>query len=232
MAKATMWETFIDLIIRYPLDFISQLFALLPITIGLFRFNHLTVSMKWVVLFFLAYFLKDSIAWIHSLQRESNLYLYNLLSFPEIAIVAVIYAFSMPRQSKKIIGFTLGCLLLNFFFYSSQAISAGNLTIARLFIIIIILVYLNHVLNESLVRNILRHDLFWFSAGLLIYAAGTFFIFLFGKELFNFNASKAYETFDFYWNFQEIIFIICCILSTVGIKFSESNNRSNFATEL
>lgn len=232
MAEVSMWETFINLLIRYPLDFISQLFALLPIVIGLLRYNHLTAPMKWVVLFFLAYFLKDSIAWIHSLQRESNLYLYNLLSFPEIAIVAIIYAFSMPRQLTGVAGFALGCLLLNVFFYSSQGISVGNLTIPRLFIIIIVLIYLTHVLNEALIRNILKHDLFWISAGLLIYAAGTFFIFLFGKELFNFDVSASYETFDFYWSFQEVIFIICCILSTVGLMVSESVNRTNVVNEL
>ena len=222
-----MWETFINLITRYPLDFISQLFALLPITVGLFRYGCLSVSMKWIVLYFLAYFFKDTIAWVHSLHRESNLYLYNLFSFFEIAIVAVIYVHGMPKQSKKIIGLAICCLLLNIFFYSGQGISAGNLTITRIFTIIVILVYLIHVLDEAVVRNILKHDLFWVSAGLLVYAAGTFFIFLFGKELFDFGLSKSYETFDFYWNFQEIIFIVCCVLASVGLIFSVLDSKSN-----
>ena len=83
------------------------------------------------------------------------------------------------------------------------------------------------MLNESLIRNILKHDMFWVSAGLLVYAAGTFFIFLFGKDLFDFGNSTAYETFDFYWSFQEIIFIIFCVLATIGLRFSELGNRSN-----
>ena len=222
-----MWEALINLIIRYPLDFISQLFALLPVVIGLFHYKRLTVPMKWVVLFFATYFLKDSIAWVHSLKRESNLYLYNLLSFFEIGFVTIIYALSIPRQSKKIALFAIFCLLANVIFYSKHEIGVGNLTVARLFIIIVVLVYFTHVLNESLIRNILKHDMFWVSAGLLVYAAGTFFIFLFGKDLFDFGNSTAYETFDFYWSFQEIIFIIFCVLATIGLRFSELGNRSN-----
>ena len=224
-----MWETFINLIVRYPLDIISQLFALLPILVGLSRYRRLTVPMKWVVIFFISYFLKDSIAWVHSLKRESNLYLFNLLSFSEIGIVAIIYAFSMPRQSKRIVWFALSCLLVNMFFYANEGISVGNLTVARLFIIVIVLVYLTHVLNEALIRNILRHDLFWFSAGLLLYAAGTFFIFLFGKDLF--DVSTSYKTFDFFWNFQESMFIVFCILTTIGLRFSEVGNGVGLATE-
>ncbi|WP_420148898.1 hypothetical protein [Spirosoma sp.] len=186
--------------------------------------------MKWVVIFFLSYFLKDSIALVHSLKRENNLYLFNLLSFFEIGIVAIIYGFGMPKYAKKFLWFAVGCLVINLLFYSGQTISVGNLTLTRLFIIITVLIYLNNLLNEALIRNILRHDLFWVSAGLLLYAAGTFFIFLFGKDLFNFGAASAYETFDFYWNFQEIIFIIFCVLATIGLHFSEAGDHSNLVS--
>ena len=220
-----MWETFIRLITRYPLDFISQLFALLPIFVGLIRYRRLSVPMKWVVLAFITYFLKDSVALMYSLRKESNLYLYNLQSFFEIAVVALIYSFSMPKQAKQILWLAGGCLVVNVFFYSNQEISAGNLTIARLFIIVVVLLYLTHVLNEAVIRNIMRHDMFWLSAGLLLYAAGTFFVFLFGNYLFDVSTSD--ETFDFYWSLQEIIFIIFCVLAAIGLRFSEFKNVSS-----
>ncbi|GAB3708290.1 hypothetical protein GCM10027592_43250 [Spirosoma flavus] len=221
-----MWEEFKRLFLLYPLDFISQILGLLPILVGLCYSKRLTLAMKWVVIFFFTLFIKDCIALVYSLNIKSNLYLYNLQSFFEIGIVAVIYALNLPKRALFILIASVLTLIINTFFYSSQELSAGNLSIARLFILVIVLIYLSHVLNEAVIQNIMRHNLFWISAGFLIYATGTFFVFLSGKYLFDKNTSD--ETFNFYWGLQEIIYIIFCLLAAYGLWLSKYD-RENLA---
>ncbi len=220
LTRQTMWAKLAGLIAHYPLDFISYVAGIIPVLAGFVWYNRLTASMKWVVALFGLFFLKDSVGWVHSLRQETNLYLINLQSFAEIGAVGIIYALSLPRFAKLIGVLAIGCLLLNSFYYSNVVLSVGNLTIARLFILVVVLIYLAHVLNEAVIRNILAHDLFWLSAGLLVYAAGTFFIFLFGQYLFDSATPDA--TFDFYWSLQEIIYIIFSALAALGLYVSHA----------
>lgn len=214
-----MWEKFVQLSVQYPLDSLSHIASLLPVFIGITFLNQLRPAARLMVLFVGLFFLKDSIALYHSLRSESNLYLYNLQSFFEIGVVGATYAVVSPVSIKKvIISIAAVCLLINVIFYSSIELSPGNLTVARLFMLAVVLMYLTRITNQVIVRNIMTHDLFWFSAGLLVYIAGTFFIFLFGHYLF--EKTTSLDTFNLYWNIQQVIYILFCIISAVGLWMS------------
>ncbi|CCH51390.1 hypothetical protein BN8_00310 [Fibrisoma limi BUZ 3] len=214
-----MWEKFIELSSKYPLDTLSHAASLLPVLIGLTFLNQLRPAARLMVLLVGLFFLKDSVALYHSLRSESNLYLYNLQSFVEIGVVGAAYAVVSPVSIKKvIISSAIACLVVNVIFYSSLELSPGNLTVARLFMLAVVLMYLTRITNQVIVRNIMTHDLFWFSAGLLVYIAGTFFIFLFGHYLF--EETTSLDTFNLYWNIQQVIYIIFCVISAVGLWMS------------
>lgn len=76
------------------------------------------------------------------------------------------------------------------------------------------------------VKNILIDSLFWVSSGLIIYATGTFFISIFSEFIFNPNLVDD-KTFDTYWKFNNILFIILVILSSIGIWLSKYD-KENF----
>jgi hypothetical protein len=77
------------------------------------------------------------------------------------------------------------------------------------------------------IKNILLHTMFWFGAGLLVYASGTFFSMLFSEYWYGDITQVPAEIFDRYWNICQILFIIFCCITSVGLWVSK-RDRENF----
>lgn len=76
------------------------------------------------------------------------------------------------------------------------------------------------------VKSITRYSMFWFTSGLLIYSAGTFFIVLFSEYWYKDINKVPAEVFDRYWNASQALFIIFCLLSAYGLwtsKYDQEN---------
>lgn len=82
------------------------------------------------------------------------------------------------------------------------------------------LAYFNKIIADLRIRNILKHTLFWFTAGLLVFVTGTFFTSLFSEFIFD-PKTVPDETFDFYWNINNILFVIFSALSALGLWVSK-----------
>lgn len=108
---------------------------------------------------------------------------------------------------------TIGVILLT---YTDDRPSLPSLLLFRVYSGVASLAYFNKILADLRIRNILKHPLFWFSAGLLIYVLGTFFTSLFSEFIFD-PKTVPDETFDFYWNINNVLFVFFSLLSAIGI---------------
>lgn len=208
---------------KYPLDFIAHLSSSLPIITGLFRYKYLTNASRLIVVFFTLFFFKETYSLVLALAKTNNLFLQNLDSIFETVFCGLIfyYAINKPLE-RKIIGI-LGLLftLLLIYFYKSDAVSDIDLSIFRIYAIILTLLYFNRLLIDMHAVSIMHHTLFWFSSSLLLYSAGTFFIVLFSEYWYQGMDKVPADVFDQYWNASQILFILFALLSAVGLWMSK-----------
>lgn len=223
-----MLERLLLLCEKYPLDFVAHISSSLPVLVGLLRYKYINTSSKYIVLFFLFAFLKESIALWLSILRSNNLFLQNIESIAEIGILLLIAlaCFKNAKWRRIWILMAFICLAISIFNYSSNQISSASLSVFRLFSIFLCLSYFSKILIDVSVKNILYHSMFWFCAGLLIYSTGTFFIVLFSEYWYKDINKVPAEVFDKYWNASQILFVIFCCLSAYGLwtsKFDKDN---------
>lgn len=223
-----MIEKLLHFIGHYPLDFISYLSSGFPIIIGIIRFNLLKPNIKFIWIFFVFYFLKDTYALIHMFLIPNILYIQNLEVIIETIIVGTVffYSFDKPTHKKLIIAFTIICATVAIISYKSSDVSSVSLSVFRLFSIILSLSYFNNILTDMRIRSITKYSLFWFTAGLLIYAAGTFFIVLFSEYWYKDINKVPAEVFDRYWNASQVLFVIFCLLSAYGLWVSKYDQKN------
>ncbi|WP_245565366.1 hypothetical protein [Spirosoma spitsbergense] len=179
--------------------------------------NCLSTSYKVVLLLFALYFISDTYSLWLVMARVSTYPIQNLQPLFEIGIITAVYLNSF-RKNETGKWIKLAAILSAFiivFSYRQSTISTVGLTTQRLFETITVLLYFNKILIEARVKNILFHSMFWLSSGLLIYSAGTFFFSLFSSYLYSDTISN--EEFDPFWRLNQILYIIFCLMSSVGI---------------
>lgn len=212
-----MLERLLHLVERYPLNLVSHLSSVLPICLGLAFRNNLPRSYTIALLLFGLYFIADSVSlWL--VLRQVNTYpVQNAQPLLEIWIVAAIYisCFENPRLARWIKITAALCSFMIIVNYQENGIATISLTAQRLFVAVLVLLYFNKVLTESRIKNMLFHSMFWISSGLLIYSAGTFFFSLFSSYLYSTSSSN--EEFDPFWKLNQLLYIILCLLTCVGI---------------
>ncbi len=224
-----MWARLLELAEKYPLDFLSHLSSSLPIILGTMAYKYLRRPETYVGLFFIFCFVKDTYWLFLILFSKNTLYVQNIESFFETALVGLIYyyCFDSLQARRNIIILTTLCLMSTLYEYSGTQVSSISLSAFRLLSIGLCLAYFNKVLTDMHVKNIVQHTMFWFTAGLLIYSTGTFFIMLFSEYWYKDINKVAPEVFDRYWNANQILFIIFCCFSGVGMYMSKLD-RENY----
>lgn len=223
-----MLERLLLLCEKYPLDFVSHLSSSLPVILGLIRYKYLSTVTKYVIIFFLFCFLKESTALWLSLLKQNNLYLQNIESIVEIIIILIIslYCFQSPKWKRVWVSLSITCIMISLLNYKSDQISALALSTFRLFSIFFCLSYFSKILIDVRVKNILLHTMFWFASGLLVYSTGTFFIVLFSEYWYKDINKVPPEVFDKYWNASQILFVIFSLLSALGIWLSRYDKEN------
>ncbi|WP_155296221.1 hypothetical protein [Spirosoma rigui] len=179
------------------------------------------------MLLFLLYFVGETYSIWLALLRQNNLFVLNFYPIGGIALIGYMYALNFDsRALKRLLLYSAGlfsCLCIALFEWNS--VSSPALFVYKTYIIFVVLLHFNKIISDLRVRNILVHTLFWVNAGLIMYASGTMFISLFSDTIFN-PAIVDDDTFDKYWNINNILFIILTILTSIGIWFSKYDREN------
>ncbi len=227
-----MWDDIKRLILAFPLDFIAYLLLLLPVFISIYRQKFLTRNLVAVSALFLARFLEDTVLNYYAMLNKFNLDQQRGFFIIDVILLTVIYYLSFSRKdmvTRFVLFFAfvaVSFLTLNCFFYKSLS---GGSFFSRLTYIIFSLLYFNNILAENRIKNVLKHPMFWVSAGFLFFGMGTFMTTLFTDYLL--DASKTpYATYELFMNMNQIVIWIQCILVAVGLWVSkcDKNNYIQF----
>ncbi|WP_138991321.1 hypothetical protein [Larkinella sp. C7] len=86
------------------------------------------------------------------------------------------------RRNRTLIisGFVVYVLVFLYDF-SWTNIAGVALGVQRIIMILYALLYFHYILTKMQIQNLLIHSMFWVSAGAIVHAAGTLFVFLFVK---------------------------------------------------
>ena len=206
---------------KYPLNGVSHLCSILPIFIGTLNYKYLTKGLRLLLILFGAYFISDSYSLLLSIYHRSTFAVQNIQPLWEVMLIATLYLnyFQSALLKKTVLYGTaiiVGVIILTF---RTDSISPVSSTVQKLFVTALALMYLNEIMDEIRITNILIHSMFWMSAGVLIYSAGTFFFSLFSTYLYADITSD--NVFDAFWNLSQLLYILFVLLATVGLWFSK-----------
>jgi len=224
-----MLERILLLFGKYPLSFISDLSSILPIIIGLLNYKYLSRNVKIIILFFGMYLVGDIYMIYLAALKQNNLFILNLYPIGGILFLTISYITIFKQDNtRKLIGILAAVsLLICLLYFKPLEISPVELFAYRLYIMILSLLYFNKILSDMMIKNILIHSLFWINSGVIIYAAGTFFISIFSEIIFDPNLVDD-RTFDVYWNINNVLFILLVFLSSIGIWLSKYERENLF----
>ncbi|GAB3643990.1 hypothetical protein GCM10027423_46270 [Spirosoma arcticum] len=222
------WDRLLDLSKRFPLDFISYLGSSLPIIIGIIRYKYLRSNLKVVWLFFVVSFIKDTYSLTLIFAAQNNIYIQNVEPIYQTVLVGAVFycSFESFYNRRLIAAFTVVCTLITLFYYKSSEVSSVSLSSFRLFAIILSLAYFSKVVMDMRVKSMMKHSMFWFTSGLLIYATGTFFIVLLSEYWYQDVNKVPIEVFDKYWNSSQLLLILFTIFSAIGLWFSKCDSEN------
>lgn len=224
-----MWGKLLELSTKYPIDLLSHLSSLIPVIVGVSRVKQWTKTSAFILLFFIFCFVKDTYALWHVMLTLNTTFIQNIETFFQAVIVGTIYyhCFDKCLSKQILIVLTLMCTSIIIVSYEEIKVSVIALLSFRLLSIGLTLAYFNKILVDMRIKNVLAHVMFWFSAGLLIFSTGTFFIVLFSEYWYKDINKVPAEVFDKYWNTSQFLFIFFSLLSAYGLWVSKYD-RENF----
>ncbi|MFC5411147.1 hypothetical protein ACFPMF_17630 [Larkinella bovis] len=160
-----------------------DLFLVIALGTGLVNYGFLDKPSRWLFRMLLLSFVISLVQLHDAAFRQNNIYLYNLNSLVEMGCFAAAYWIelkSKKNQALVLAGF--GVYLLVFLYdFSWTNIAGVALGVQRIIMIMYALLFFHYVLAKMQVQNLLLHAMFWVSAGAIVHAAGTLFVFLFVK---------------------------------------------------
>lgn len=213
---------------KYPIDFLSYVISCLPIGIGLVRFRYLKAGLRYIWLFFVVFFLKDTYSLVQIFINQNNLFIQNIEPIFETVFVGLIFLpyFDKPIEKRVLLGLTALCTAITIYAYQRVDVSAVSLSTFRIFALVLVLAYFNKLLTDMRVINLTQHTMFWFASSLLLYAAGTFFIVLYSEYWYKDINKVPADVFDKYWNANQFLYITFATLSAVGLWFARSDRQN------
>ena len=226
-----MTERLILFFLKYPLDFVSNFFLLLPVLAGLYRQKYLTIVLKLFVLIFLVRFIEESSLIYIALTKANNIAEQKIYMLIDVLLIAIPYSLLFRHKTTYLrttyfTGVAVGVTLLVYIIFFEQTGLSGS--VMRFFVIAIALLYYNLILAENKIKNILHHSMFWINAGMLIYAMGTFMTFLFIDYLYD-PLKVSDKTFDIFWNISQLVICIQCVLTAIGMYFAKEERTNKLS---
>lgn len=226
-----MTERLVYFFLKYPFDFVSNIFLLLPVALGIYRQKYLTVVLRFFVLVFLIRFIEESILIYVALTKANNIAEQKIFMLIDVLLIAIPYSLLFRHKTTYLkttcfIGTVVGITLLVYIIFYEKTGLSGS--VMRFFIIVISLLYYNLILAENKIKNILHHSMFWINAGMLIYAMGTFMTFLFIDYLYD-PLKVSDQTFNIFWNISQLIICIQCILTAIGMYFAKEERTNQLS---
>jgi len=211
------------------LFYIATYIDCIPILLFLFFFNK-TKKEKglWAIILssFISFLIIGSLSFF---PRNVQHYLLSAFTFFEYTLFAYFLGLNLNRRrSKKVLLYISIAFTLFLFIYSYAAnfkkVDTVNVGVETIIIIIFSFYFLYQLMNENKVLLIYNDYRFWIILGMVIYLAGSFFIYIYADQL---SASEMKQFWFLTWIFYILKGILFSIAILIFIRQYEQNKQTN-----
>lgn len=188
-----------------------------PLSYALWNYRRLPASLKW----FTGYLLLNAAgnilaAWLAS-RRINNLPVLHVYTVFEFVLLSLCYRKLLAPRMKGWIYivmslFVVFCMVNSMFLQSIYKYNSYARSVSAILVSVYAIQYFKHTLDSSIQSATLHKVFSWINAGLLIYFAGSFFLFLLANQILG----------DFFmntivWNVHATLVLLMYSLFTVGL---------------
>lgn len=203
------------------LNEITSLFIFLPTIIGIFLYKKLSKEFQLLTIYLIIFSLLESTSFTIAIigNRINTAFLLHIFIPLEMALLSWIFHIHFRTWLPK---YLIPILIITFIFASTlnsmylQPITTFN-TYARyteaIILIIFSILYLYKVFTEAKIERITHEGFFWFSVAILIYFAGTFWLYIGSNYLLNMDRLQ-YRFLSF------LIFSVCHLMMYLTLSLA------------
>ncbi len=172
--------------LSYLMANIATYAGLLPGIIALIRLKKLTRSQRFLAILVWGGTVIGLLAYLQTkLEIYNNLYLLHIYTVFNFVLMGFVFRSVIPRKIfyPLLIGYSAFASIYSIWIEKLQTMNVLNRSISAFLIMFFALNFFLKTLKEMKVQRLERMPMFWISIGALFYNAGSFFIFLFSKDI-------------------------------------------------
>lgn len=202
---------------------VSTASILLPVSISLLRWREMTASFPTLLIYLWLTLLVESWGTYTLLQGTlDNGYVYNFYNIAEFILLSLLYYRYFDRWPLKRLVLVLNGLFVPYALYRfirmSSSYDGTVLGLENALLILLVLLFFYQLLNKLEVTHLSQFPMFWISAGILMFFAGSFFIYVFSSYLVS---PDKYATLRDLWDIPRYLNIVFHLALATGIWFSK-----------
>lgn len=167
---------------------ISVLSILLPLSIGVITFVRQESALRKLCLFVLFSALTEVVSSMYANRGWNNVLVSHIYAFGQVILFAWIFYFLVHGIKKKLIltllvSFIVFSIVNEIFWEDFRTFNSNQRYFAGITMILYCSIYFAQIFQDTKIVRVELDPYFWMSASLLIYVAGTLFLFVMTKEL-------------------------------------------------
>ncbi len=164
---------------------ISSYAGIVPSLIALLRFKHLTLVQRHLAILVWGGTGVAGLAYLFSLFNWNNLSLLHIYTIFNFIMMSIVFRTVIPRKLfyPLLVAFCAFALFNSIWVDQLQTLNVVNRSVSAFIIMFYALTFFLKTLKDMQVQRLELMPLFWISIGALFYNAGSFFIFLFSKDI-------------------------------------------------
>ncbi len=194
---------------------ISAISIALPTITGLVTFNRQNKTLKKLSVFIFITAIFESLASYYVESGWNNMFFFHFYSYFEVIGFAFIFWDLVSKIMKRVLVVLVSIFLifsvLNITLWESLIeFNANQRYVGGVLILIMTLLYFNKIFIDAKIQKIEEDHYFWLSSILLIYTAGTLFLFILGKQVHT-------EDNYMYWDLHSVLNILLNIGFTITL---------------
>jgi hypothetical protein len=208
MTLESFWQIF----------WIQTSMSLIVCLLGAYQFSKRSFPIQLITVLFGLGFICNVLSYVATKSGLTNLpgSIYDMLSF---IIISVLYNDAFKKKFSAYIwllitAFTL-VSLVNLMFFQKTEIASFNKLLSSFIFIVYTIVYFYTLLLELPTTHIQRLPMFWINSSLLIYSAGSLFLFAFTTYIIKVLDNNLLT----YWTYHNSLSIIEHLIVIVGITY-------------
>ncbi len=194
----------------------STCLALVPFALIAINFKRVDLAIKVLAVLFINSLVFDFVGFYLLNKQHYNVGLFNVFTFVEMTLYGLFYNLILKDYAHaKIIRLSLLFILiitviLTFNDKFNNELNQITLTIESITYIALSLLYFDVMLTRMDYDKVWNNPYFWINAAILVYFAGSFFVFIFSNIL-------KIETEVHLWNVHSFVRILSTVIITIGI---------------